>query len=760
MAQIEKKVTLPILGYYDEKIKDWVVNQIDNTAQADWAETDEFSSSYIKNKPENLVTGANLEFKRLNEEGNEDNTIDSISIVIDGNVVNKFFSSHDRIQANVSFIASEVKTFFEDAGITPDTYDGSTWTEEIMSIANMTAENGPYLVFITNNAEDAAIHAHVKSMKNALSNYATAQYVDEKDKNNVKYNNNNVEFKNHAVVPFGSGLYGTSPDLGWTLLAAVKGYNLETEEKFIQSEFGSASLHTNINSKDRPTIETANGKEDIAYLSDIENIDIIDDEAAAADKTYSSQKIDSLLEDKQEKVDGVIATNENLSMDRIVEESNQMRLKVGEDIVATFPAPKLMFTPQTSFVAKEIKSFYEELGLVPETVNGYDFGSSSDPSKGDINYFIEANGPYLVFTKMDVMEPLNLNGGNVILLKEIMPIKLANPEALTIQFNGVSLDTYDGSEAKIINVQAATQEYVQQLISTINTASYQIVEELPTDDIDTNNIYLVLASKTEEKNIYDEYIYVNNDWEKIGSTALDLSGYATKEYVDELDKNNVKYTSDNNVELKNHMVVPFGSGVYGNSPKNGWVNLAAVKGYNLDTEEEIIQSELGSTAIHMALNSKDRPTVDTAKGQEDLAYLSDIEKEVFYIQIPIRTLRDKVYTQEEILNWFGVKDIPELKTKITRNYLPILKYGITLSYNPHFYKMIVEYLAFESANQIKLVFSGLNTSNDDASKYEIIINLDGTIIEGNSNVKLSQLKLIDEETLRTEIENATQLEII
>ena len=760
MAQIEKKVTLPILGYYDEKIKDWVVNQIDNTAQADWAETDEFSSSYIKNKPENLVTGANLEFKRLNEEGNEDNTIDSISVVIDGNVVNKFFSSHDRIQANVSFIASEVKTLFEDAGITPDTYDGSTWTEEIMSIANMTAENGPYLVFITNNAEDAAIHAHVKSMKDALSNYATTQYVDELNEDNVKYVNNNVEFKNHAVIPFGSGLYGTSPDLGWTLLAAVKGYNLETEERFIQSEFGSASLHTNINSKDRPTIETNDGKEEIAYLSDIANIDIIDDEAAAADKTYSSQKINSLLEDKQERVDGVIATNENLSMDRIVEESNQMRLKVGEDIVATFPAPKLMFTPQTTFVAKEIKSFYEELGLVPETVNGYDFGSSSDPSKGDINYFIEANGPYLVFTKMDVMEPLNLNGGNVILLKEIMPVKLANPETLTIQFNGVNLDTYDGSEAKIINVQAATQEYVQQLISTINTASYQIVEELPTDDIDTNNIYLVLASKTEEKNIYDEYIYVNNDWEKIGSTALDLSGYATKEYVDELDKNNVKYTPDNNVELKNHMVVPFGSGIYGNSPENGWVNLAAVKGYNLDTEEEIIQSELGSTAVHMALNSKDRPTIDTAEGQENLAYLSDIEEEVFYIQIPIRTLQDKVYTQEEILKWFGVEDIPELKTKIVRNYLPILKYGITLSYNPHYYKMIVEYLAFESANQIKLVFSGLNTSNDDASRYEIIINLDGTIIEGNSNVKLSQLQLIDEETLRTEIENATQLEII
>ena len=74
--------------------------------------------------------------------------------------------------------------------------------------------------------------------------------------------------------------------------------------------------------------------------------------------------------------------------------------------------------------------------------------------------------------------------------------------------------------------------------------------------------------------------------------------------------------------------------------------------------------------------------------------------------------------------------------------------------------MLVEYLAFESKNQIKLVFSGLNISNDDVSKYEIIINLDGTIIENNSNIKLNQLQIIDEEKLRTELENMNQLEII
>ena len=107
------------------------------------------------------------------------------------------------------------------------------------------------------------------------------------------------------------------------------------------------------------------------------------------------------------------------------------------------------------------------------------------------------------------------------------------------------------------------------------------------------------------------------------------------------------------------------------------------------------------------------------------------------IQIPIRTLRDQVYSQEEILGWFGATDVPSLKQRIVREGQMYLKYGIQLSGNPYYYKMPIEYIAFESANQIKLVFVGLDTRNNVTSKYEILINLDGTIIEGNSNVKIT-----------------------
>lgn len=33
------------------------------------------------------------------------------------------------------------------------------------------------------------------------------------------------------------------------------------------------------------------------------------------------------------------------------------------------------------------------------------------------------------------------------------------------------------------------------------------------------------------QNVYNEYMYINSQWELIGDTAVDLTGYATEEYV-------------------------------------------------------------------------------------------------------------------------------------------------------------------------------------------------------------------------------------
>lgn len=71
---------------------------------------------------------------------------------------------------------------------------------------------------------------------------------------------------------------------------------------------------------------------------------------------------------------------------------------------------------------------------------------------------------------------------------------------------------------------------------TLDTTIFKVMDSLPTSPTssDENKIYLVPSDYSESGNAYDEYLWVNNSWEKIGSfrPTVDLSKYADKSYVD------------------------------------------------------------------------------------------------------------------------------------------------------------------------------------------------------------------------------------
>ena len=61
----------------------------------------------------------------------------------------------------------------------------------------------------------------------------------------------------------------------------------------------------------------------------------------------------------------------------------------------------------------------------------------------------------------------------------------------------------------------------------------QIVEALPETGAD-DTIYLIAKTSPEDQNVYDEYIYTNSNWERIGDTSVNLDNYYTKEEADVL----------------------------------------------------------------------------------------------------------------------------------------------------------------------------------------------------------------------------------
>lgn len=78
-----------------------------------------------------------------------------------------------------------------------------------------------------------------------------------------------------------------------------------------------------------------------------------------------------------------------------------------------------------------------------------------------------------------------------------------------------------------------TKKQVDEKIAKIRTMKLERVEVLPTENINTDTIYLVPKSNANNNNIYDQFVFFNDDWEKWGDTEIDLSNYATIEALNE-----------------------------------------------------------------------------------------------------------------------------------------------------------------------------------------------------------------------------------
>lgn len=88
----------------------------------------------------------------------------------------------------------------------------------------------------------------------------------------------------------------------------------------------------------------------------------------------------------------------------------------------------------------------------------------------------------------------------------------------------------DGNTVKFYN----WKDIVVGTIHYQGIKGFKIVNELPTENIDPQIIYLVKETVGEEYDYYNEYIYVDGEWELLGSTRIDLSNYYTKEQVDKI----------------------------------------------------------------------------------------------------------------------------------------------------------------------------------------------------------------------------------
>ena len=100
----------------------------------------------------------------------------------------------------------------------------------------------------------------------------------------------------------------------------------------------------------------------------------------------------------------------------------------------------------------------------------------------------------------------------------------------SVKVNGTAL-IIDSSKAVNVDLTAyaksadVTKE-IASAVSGVTQIDYSVVESLPSTG--KKGIIYLVANSDSGNNIYDEYIYINSKFEKLGSREMDLSSYAKK----------------------------------------------------------------------------------------------------------------------------------------------------------------------------------------------------------------------------------------
>ena len=196
------------------------------------------------------------------------------------------------------------------------------------------------------------------------------------------------------------------------------------------------------------------------------------------------------------------------------------------------------------------EEFNAVLSRIPVIISSIE----NTPTEGSDN-LITSGGVYSAIKKVEQsseesnQELLNkISEVNTNLTNEISQIRTVNiPNAIKESI----IDNLD-STATDKALSANQGNILKTMIGNLANLRIEVVTELPSTG-EVNVIYLV-KKVGKNPDVHDEYIYVENTWEKIGNTEVDLSNYYTKEQVysksevyTKTEVNNIKNDIESNI---------------------------------------------------------------------------------------------------------------------------------------------------------------------------------------------------------------------
>ena len=175
-------------------------------------------------------------------------------------------------------------------------------------------------------------------------------------------------------------------------------------------------------------------------------------------------------------------------------------------------------------------------------------------------------------------------------------------------------------------------------VSAIPKFAIEVVAELPTENISKTTVYLVNHGHG-DRDIYDEWIYVNSTWEKIGNTDVDLTAYlksadAAKTYLTKTDATTTYATKQDVTDVTTNLTDNYVTNA--TLEGKGYITANALKPY-ATTESVTAAIGTAETKLQTEIDKK-----QTAEQVQQIIATSTIEGSKVQGKVAQATLADKV----------------------------------------------------------------------------------------------------------------------
>lgn len=167
-----------------------------------------------------------------------------------------------------------------------------------------------------------------------------------------------------------------------------------------------------------------------------------------------------------------------------------------------------------------------KLAGIAEGANKYSLPTASSSTLGGVkigsNIKISSG---VISTSMGDTEKTKLDGISEGAQVNVIESIKVNGTVQTVSGKSVNITVPTNNNQLTNGAGYQTAAQVQAIVASAGHLKRVKVDALPTSDIDTNTIYMVPKASGSSGDAYNEYIYIDNAWELIGDTSVDLSGY-------------------------------------------------------------------------------------------------------------------------------------------------------------------------------------------------------------------------------------------